>query len=98
MRHETIARVAALPCFVRRSLGCLDPDHKLLLMQLALLSDDGRSVHLVHDTARLLRQQTSLTAMRFAAALRRLDRGGFVELGGAITTDKFTVYIATDFS
>lgn len=98
MRDETIARVAALPCFVRRSLGCLDPDHKLLLLQLALLSENGRSLHLVHETARRLRLQTSFSPTRFASALRRLESSHFIEIAGAVTTDKFSVYLARDFS
>ncbi len=97
MREETITRVASLPCFVRRALGCLDPDHKLLLLQLALLSENGESVHLVHETSRTLRTQTSFTATRFASALRRLERGGFIEIAGAVTTDAFTVYLRSDF-
>ncbi len=98
MREKTIDRVADLPCFVRRALGCLDPDHKLLLMQLALLSTNGESVHLVHNTSRTLRTQTSFTATRFASALRRLERGGFIEIEGEITTDTFIVYLTSDFS
>lgn len=97
MREETIARVVALQCFVRRSLGLLDPDHKLLLLLLALMSEDGRAVHLVHETARTLRIRSSFTPLRFAAALRRLEHGGFIEYRGDVTTDKFTVYVATVF-
>lgn len=96
-REDTIARVVALPCFVRRSLGCLDPDHKLLLLQMALLSKNGESLHLVHETSRTLRTQTSFTTTRFSSALRRLERGGFIEIAGAVTTDKFSVYLAGDF-
>lgn len=98
MREETIARVAALPCFVRRSLGCLDPDHKLLLLQLALLSENGESVHLVHEISRTLRMQTSFTSTRFASALRRLERGKFIEISGAVTTDTFSIFFKSDFS
>lgn len=97
-RADTIARVAALPCFVRRALGCLDPDHKLLLMQLALLSENGESVHLVHETSRILRIQTSFTPTRFSSALRRLERGGFIEISGAVTTDAFSIFFKSDFS
>lgn len=97
-REDTIARVAALPCFVRRSLGCLDPDHKLLLLQLALLSQNGIAVHLVHETSRTLRTQTSFTTTRFSSALRRLERGGFIEISGEITTDTFTIFFTSDFS
>lgn len=96
MREETIARVAALPCFVRRTLGRLDPDHKLLLLELALLSEDGKTVHLVHDSARTLRTQTSFTPGRFASALRRLARGGFIVISGAVTTDTFDIYFVSD--
>ena len=93
MREETIARIALLPCFVRRALGRLDPDHKLLLLQLALRSDDGKTVYLGPASARALRTQTSFTPGRFASALRRLVRGGFVEIEGAVTTDTFIVYL-----
>ncbi len=96
-REETIARVIALPCFVRRALGLLDPDHKLLLLLLALMADDGRTVHLEHETARKLRIRSSFTPLRFAAAIRRLDRGGFLEVRGDVSTDRFTIYIATMF-
>ena len=40
MNEATVSRVSALPCFVRRGVGLLDPLHKLLLLQLALLAED----------------------------------------------------------
>lgn len=97
MNQETVKRVSALPCFVRRGVGLLDAGHKLLLLQLALLSEDGRTVHLVHESARGLRQQTSFSTLRFASALRRLEHGRFIEIAGDVTTDKFTIYIEAKF-
>lgn len=99
MSSDLLQHVAALPCFCRRSNGCLDAVDKLLLMELVMQFESSpkpmhsRALHLTGDAIGFLKRTTSLGAPRFESAIRRLDRDRFIELLGPVEDDRVDVFV-----